>query len=123
MSDKPGAIRIVRPDDLPGPQEIISRDVTVGALPPTIRPAVAVRLALLRIAAELAPRVTGGVRADDVVERARVMELYVLGPAAGSGEQPSAEPDAERGAPPPADPPAAIAAETAGASEEASETR
>lgn len=73
----------------------------------------AMRLQLLRIAADISPRLTGGVRAYDVVERAREMELYVCGPEAGSGAQPSADPGAETGAPPPlaADAPPAVADE------------
>jgi hypothetical protein len=44
----------------------------------------AMRLHLLRIAADTAPRLTGGTRIEDVVERARVLELYVTSPPLGS---------------------------------------
>jgi hypothetical protein len=47
-----------------------SQGLTAGA---------ALRLHLLRIAAETAPRLTGGVRVEDVVARAKEMERYVLG--------------------------------------------
>lgn len=58
------------------------------------------RLRLLRIAVDLAPRITGGVRAQDVVERARVLELYVAGPSPGSEAPASSGPaDPGTGAP------------------------
>ena len=58
----------------------------------------ALRLALLRIAADISPRLTGGVRAQDVVERARALELYVAGPSSGSAQ--ASEPAApETGSP------------------------
>ena len=64
----------------------------------------AIRLHLLRIAADISPRLTGGVRAEEVVERARVLELYVAGPSPGSEAQaPSGLMDPERGAPEPTD--------------------
>jgi len=78
-----------------------------------LSPQQALRLALLRIATDMAPRVTGGVKAEDVVERARMLELYVAGPppgnAAASG---SAEP--ERGVPAPTATPEAPPATAAG---------
>lgn len=61
-------------------------------------PEQAVRLAVLRIAADLAPRITGGVRAEDVIERARKLELYVAGPSPGSA-QASGPADPGTGAP------------------------
>jgi len=65
-------------------------------------PEQAVRLALLRIAADISPRLTGGARAEEVVERARVLELYVAGPSPGSADA-SGPADPERGAPEPTD--------------------
>jgi len=62
----------------------------------------ALRLAVLRIAADLVPRLTGGAKAQDVVERARILELYVAGPPPGSAEA-SGPADPERGAPEPTD--------------------
>lgn len=60
----------------------------------------ALRLHLLRIAADISPRLTGGVRADEVVERARVLELYVAGSPPGSEAQaPSGLADPGTGAP------------------------
>lgn len=49
-----------------------------------IPPAELLRLHLLRIATDTAPRLTGGVRPEDVLERARAFELYVAGPPPGS---------------------------------------
>jgi hypothetical protein len=63
-------------------------------------PVQAMRLAVLRIAADLAPRVTGGVRAEDVLERARLLELYVAGPSPGSVAQAPSGPAAPETAPP-----------------------
>lgn len=62
----------------------------------------AMRLHVLRIAADISPRLTGGVRAEEVVERARVLELYVAGPSPGSADA-SGPTDPERGAPEPTD--------------------
>ncbi len=61
-------------------------------------PKVEMRLRLLRIAADISPRLTGGVRGEDVVERARVLELYVAGPAPGSAAA-SGQPGLGTGAP------------------------
>lgn len=47
-------------------------------------PIALLRLRLLRIAADTAPRLTGGTKVDDVVERARVLELYVTSAPPGS---------------------------------------
>lgn len=73
---------------------------------------VEIRLRLLRIAADLAPRISMGTKAEDVVARARVLELYVASPSPGS-TQVSGPADPERGAPEPAanpdDPPGADA--------------
>ena len=75
-----------------------------------LSPEQAMRLALLRIAAELAPRLSMGARAEDVVARARVLEVYVASPSPGSADA-SGPADPERGVPEPAadpdDPPAA----------------
>lgn len=60
----------------------------------------ALRLALLRIAADISPRPTGGAKAEDVVERARVLELYVAGPSSGSVVQAASEPPAPETGPP-----------------------
>jgi len=60
----------------------------------------AMRLHLLRIAADMAPRLTGGVRADEVVERARVLELYVTGPSPGSEAKAPSEPPEPATGPP-----------------------
>lgn len=67
----------------------------------SLPPGQAMRLALLRIAADTAPRLTGGQRIDDVVERARVLELYVTSAPPGSvSEQGTSEPAAPETAPP-----------------------
>jgi hypothetical protein len=67
-------------------------------------PILLMRLRLLRIAADISPRVTGGVRAQDVIERARAFEVYVAGPPLGSAPalsqgDASGPADTERGAP------------------------
>lgn len=63
-------------------------------------PEQAVRLSCLRLAADIAPRLTGGVRAHEVIERARAFELYVAGPPPGNAIA-SGPADPERGAPEP----------------------
>ena len=72
----------------------------------TMGPLGAMRLHLLRIAADTAPRLTGGVKVEEVVARARAMELYVLGlPPGSEGAEigaASGEDGTERGAPEPA---------------------
>lgn len=63
-------------------------------------PQMEMRLRLLRIAADLAPRLTGGAKAEDVVARARVLELYVAGSPPGSEAQaPSGPAEPGTGAP------------------------
>jgi hypothetical protein len=62
----------------------------------------ALRLELLRIAADIAPKPSGGAKAEDVVAKAETLELYVMGPPKQPAAQAAvagAEP--ERGAPEP----------------------
>lgn len=61
-----------------------------------IAPLPALRLQLLRLAIDTLPRISNGSRTEDVVARARALELYVLGPPSGSEAKASSDP-AERG--------------------------
>lgn len=62
----------------------------------SLAPFVEMRLHLLRLAIDTLPRISNGSRTEDVVARARALELYVLGPPSGSEGQPSSDP-ADRG--------------------------
>jgi hypothetical protein len=44
------------------------------------------RLHLLRLATDTSPRLSHGVKPEDVLERARAFELYVSGPPPGSAQ-------------------------------------
>lgn len=82
------------PQPIPAPPAIqpatppgeLDRMVAEGRAAAALRNQRKLRVQLLRIAAEIAPRLTGGVRAEDVVERARIMELYVSGSPPGSAD-------------------------------------
>ncbi|MFN0183043.1 MAG: hypothetical protein ACKVQR_04405 [Aquabacterium sp.] len=54
------------------------------------------RLRLIRLAIDTLPRIGNGTKPEDVVARARALELYVLGPPSGSEAQASSDP-ADRG--------------------------
>lgn len=60
----------------------------------TLAPLPELRLHLLRLAIDTLPRIGNGTKPDDVVARARELELYVLGPPSGSAQ---ASDPAERG--------------------------